>query len=69
MVHNYISELPDEIFIQPIIETNICEQLIEISNYHNPQLTSKAICIMDRILQTRKNVFNQFSSLILISEE
>ena len=43
--------------------------MIELSNYNNPALTSKAISIIDRVLQTRKKAFQQFSELIIISED
>lgn len=43
--------------------------MIELSNYNNAQLTSKAISIIDRVLQTRRKAFAQFSQLIIISEE
>lgn len=43
--------------------------MIELSNYNNAQLTSKAISIIDRVLQTRRKAFSQFSQLIIISEE
>jgi len=68
MVHKFLAMLPTEESIQPIIETSICDQMIEMSNYNNAQLTSKAISIIDRVLQTRRKAFNQFSELIIISE-
>lgn len=68
MVRKFLAMLPTEESIQPIIETSICDQMIEMSNYNNAQLTSKAISIIDRVLQTRRKAFNQFSELIIISE-
>jgi hypothetical protein len=41
--------------------------MIELTNYRNPQLTSSAISIIDRVLQTKKKAFEQFSELIIIS--
>lgn len=43
--------------------------MIELTNYRNAQLTSGAISIIDRVLQTRKKAFEHFSELIIISEE
>jgi len=53
--------LPEEEAIQPIIETGVIDQMIEISNYQNPQLTNIAISIIERVLQTRKKAFEHFS--------
>lgn len=61
--------LPPEEEIQPIIETSIVNLMIEVSNYGNSTLTSKAISIIDRVFQTRKKAFQQFYELIIISEE
>ena len=46
--------IPDDNEIQTLIETNICEQMIELSHYGNPQLTSMALSIIERVLQTKK---------------
>ncbi len=61
MVARFLSSLPSDDTIQPIIETSIIDAMIELSNYNNPQLTSKAISIIDRVLQTRQKAFHQFS--------
>lgn len=69
MVARFLASLPTEETIQPILETSIIDSMIELSNYNNAQLTSKAISIIDRVLQTRRKAFAQFSQLIIISEE
>jgi hypothetical protein len=69
MVHEFLANLPSEESIQPIIDTSICDSMIEMTNYNNAQLTSKAISIIDRVLQTRKKAFQQFYDLIVISED
>lgn len=69
MVHEFLANLPSEESIQPIIDTSICDSMIEMTNYNNAQLTSKAISIIDRVLQTRKKAFQQFYELIVISED
>jgi hypothetical protein len=61
MVARFLASLPSDDTIQPIIETSIIDSMIELSNYNNPQLTSKAISIIDRVLQTRQKAFHQFS--------
>lgn len=43
--------------------------MLEMSHYNNAQLTSKAISIIDRVLQTRKKAFEHFADLIIISED
>ena len=43
--------------------------MIELTNYRNPLLTSSALSIIDRVLQTRKKGFEQFGELIIISED
>ncbi len=69
MVREFLASLPSEESIQPIIDTSICDSMIEMTNYNNAQLTSKAISIIDRVLQTRKKAFQQFYELIVISED
>lgn len=69
MVARFLASLPSEDTIQPIIETSIIDSMIELSNYNNAQLTSKAISIIDRVLQTRQKAFHQFAELIIISED
>lgn len=69
LVGNILPTIPNEDAIQPIIETSICDQMIELTNYRNPQLTSGAISIIDIALQTRKKAFQQFHELIIISED
>jgi hypothetical protein len=61
MVNKFLASLPSDDTIQPIIETSIIDSMIELSNYNNAQLTSKAISIIDSVLQTRKKAFHQFS--------
>lgn len=61
MVARFLASLPSDDTIQPIIETSIIDSMIELSNYNNPKLTSKAISIIDRVLQTRQKAFHQFS--------
>ena len=43
--------------------------MIELTNYRNAELSSSAISVIDRVLQTRKKAFEQFSELIIISED
>ena len=69
LVDNILPNIPNEEAIQPVIETSICDQMIELTNYRNPQLTSGAISIIDIALQTRKKAFQQFHELIIISED
>lgn len=69
MVARFLASLPSDDTIQPIIETSIIDAMIELSNYNNANLTSKAISIIDRVLQTRQKAFHQFAELIIISEE
>lgn len=57
LINNFLPTLPTEEAIQPIIETSICDQMIELTNYRNAQLTSGAISIIDRVLQTRRKAF------------
>lgn len=54
---NYLALLPEEEAIQPIIDTIVVDQMIEMSNYNNAQLTNMAISIIERVLQTRKKAF------------
>jgi hypothetical protein len=42
--------------------------MIEITNYNNPILTSKAISIIETVLQSKKKAMILFYDLILISE-
>ena len=69
LISNFLPNIPNEEAIQPIIETSICDQMIELTNYRNPQLTSSAISIIDLALQSRKKAFQQFYELIIISED
>jgi hypothetical protein len=57
LISNFLPSLPTEEAIQPIVETSICDQMIELTNYRNAQLTSGAISIIDRVLQTRRKAF------------
>ena len=69
LVRSFLELLPHDETLQPIIETGVVDQMIEMSNYRNAKLTSSAISIIDRVLQTRRKAFDQFSELIIISEE
>lgn len=42
----FINTIPDEVKMQPLIETNIVDQMIELANYGNPELTSMALSII-----------------------
>lgn len=35
LISNFLPTLPSEETIQPIIETSICDQMIELTNYRN----------------------------------
>lgn len=66
---NFISTIPDEGELQPLIETNIVDQMMELSNYENPELTSMALSIIERVLQTKKKAIEHFSSQKFICSE
>jgi hypothetical protein len=66
-VDGFLKLLPEDDSLQPILETAVVHQMIEISNYHNARLTSSAISVIERVLQTRRKAFKQFSELIVIS--
>jgi hypothetical protein len=68
-VGQFLPGVPAEETIQPIIETSIVSQMIELTNYRNPQLTSGALSIIDLALHTRTKAFQQFHELIIISED
>jgi hypothetical protein len=57
MVATFLLSLPSEVSRQPILDTTICDYMMEMSNYNNAQLTSKAISVIDRVLQTSKKAF------------
>jgi len=42
--------------------------MIELSNYDNPELTSMALSIIERVLQTKKNAIAHFSGQKFICE-
>ena len=69
LVKDYLERLPGEEAVQPILETGICDQMIELSNYNSPELTAKAMAIIDRVLQTREMAFRHLYELMVISEE
>jgi hypothetical protein len=69
LVGQFLPGVPAEETIQPIIETSIVSQMIELTNYRNPQLTSGALSIIDLALHTRTKAFQQFHELIIISED
>jgi len=33
---SFMNTIPDEVSMQPLIETNIVDQMIELANYDNP---------------------------------
>lgn len=59
---NFIKTIPDENELQPLIDTNIVDQMMELANYENPELTSMALSIIERVLQTKKKAIEHFSS-------
>ena len=65
----FISTIPDEVEMQPLIETNIVDQMIELANYGNPELTSMALSIIERVLQTKKKAIEHFSSQRFVCSE
>jgi hypothetical protein len=54
--------------MQPLVETNICDQMFELSNYGNPELTSMALSVIERILQTNKKAIGHFSGQKFLCE-
>ena len=42
---------------------------MELANYNNPELTAKAMLIINRVLQTREKAFRHLYELMIISEE
>jgi hypothetical protein len=59
---SFVKTIPEEVEMQPLIETNIVDQMIELANYDNPELTSMALSIIERVLQTKKKAIEHFSS-------
>jgi hypothetical protein len=66
---NFINAIPDEVEMQPLIETSIVDQMIELGNYGNPELTSMALSIIERVLQTKKKAIEHFSNQRFICED
>lgn len=47
---------------QPIVDSKIYNQMTELCKYNNPELTSKCLAILHRILDYKKHRINQFYS-------
>lgn len=58
-----------EVMSETILETSNCHQMVELSKYGNPELTSQSLSVMRRILTSKKLQINQFTDTIFVCEQ
>jgi hypothetical protein len=49
-----------------LVESSILNEIIELSKYNNPKLTSQSISIMERVLLKKKKVIEDFCCQIFV---